>query len=107
MPKFLILRFSAIGDIVLTTPVVRCLKQQVKDAEVHYVTKLTYADVIENNPFIDKRFYLEDSLSSLAEELKREHYDYIVDLHKNLRSFRLKTMLGVKSYSFPKLNFEK
>ncbi len=37
--KFLIIRFSSIGDIVLTTPVVRCLKQQVAGAEVHYLTK--------------------------------------------------------------------
>ena len=107
MPKFLIVRFSAIGDIVLTTPVIRCLKQQVKGAEVHYATKLSYAAVIENNPFIDKRFYLEDSLSSLADELKRENYDYIIDLHKNLRTIRLRRILGVKSYSFPKWNFQK
>ena len=107
MPKFLILRFSSIGDIVLTTPVVRCLKQQVKDAEVHYCTKQGFASVIEHNPWIDKRFYLGDNLSDLVQALKKEKYDAVVDLHHNLRTFRIKSSLGVKSYSFDKLNFEK
>ena len=107
MPKFLILRFSSIGDIVLTSPVVRCLKQQVKDAEVHYATKKNFAPIIEHNPFIDKKFYLEDDLNTLVIELKKEKYDYIIDLHNNLRTFKIKARLGVKSFSFNKLNFEK
>ncbi|HEY0111065.1 MAG TPA: glycosyl transferase, partial [Fibrella sp.] len=49
--KFLILRFSSIGDIVLTTPVVRCLKQQIPDAEVHYATKRAFAALLEDNPY--------------------------------------------------------
>src|SRR6185436_19626795 len=107
MPKFLIVRFSSIGDIVLTSPVIRCLKQQVKDAEVHYATKKNFAPVIEHNPFIDKKFYLEGDLGSLIKELKQEKYDYIIDLHNNLRTLQIKIQLGVKSYSFDKLNFEK
>jgi ADP-heptose:LPS heptosyltransferase len=52
--KFLIIRFSSIGDIVLTTPVVRCLKQQVPGAEVHYLTKENYRGLVSNNPYVDK-----------------------------------------------------
>ncbi len=55
--KFLIIRFSSIGDIVLTTPVVRCLKQQLPDAEVHYLTKASFLPVIEANPYIDQTIY--------------------------------------------------
>jgi ADP-heptose:LPS heptosyltransferase len=105
--KFLILRFSSIGDIVLTSPAVRCLKQQVPGAEVHYATKRNFAPVIDHNPFIDKRFYLDDDLNTLIRDLKKENYDYIIDLHNNLRTLRIKAALGVKSYSFDKLNFEK
>jgi ADP-heptose:LPS heptosyltransferase len=107
MSKFLILRFSSIGDIVLTSPVVRCLKQQVPGAEVHYATKKNFAAVIENNPFIDKKFYLEGDLSDLIKQLKEEKYDYILDLHNNLRTFQIKSKLGARSYSFDKLNFQK
>jgi heptosyltransferase-2 len=107
MTKFLIIRFSSIGDIVLTTPVVRCLKQQYPDAEVHYVTKKSYKTLLENNPYIDKVFTLEKSLNDLVKQLKSEDYDYVIDLHNNLRTSIIKLRLGVKSFSFEKLNFQK
>lgn len=107
MTKFLILRFSSIGDIILTTPVVRCLKKQYPDAEVHFVTKKSYKTLVENNPYIDKYFLLEDSLNDLIKQLKLEQYDYVIDLHNNLRTRIIKLRLGVKSYSFDKINFQK
>ncbi|MFN3405759.1 MAG: glycosyltransferase family 9 protein [Cytophagaceae bacterium] len=107
MPKVLIIRFSSIGDIVLTSPVVRNLKQQKADFEVHFLTKKIYASLIEHNPYVDKAFYLEDNLKDVITELKEEQYDYIIDLHKNLRSLKVKTALKAKSYSFNKLNIEK
>jgi ADP-heptose:LPS heptosyltransferase len=105
--KFLIIRLSSIGDIVLTTPVVRCLKKQVPDAEIHYLTKSTYMQILSSNPHIDKVHYLEKSLQSVILELKRENFDYIIDLHHNLRSMKVKDALKVKSYSFDKLNVRK
>src|ERR1044071_2466044 len=107
MPKFLIIRFSSIGDIVLTTPVIRCLKQQVKDAEVHFVMKKNFSEVLENNPYIVKKYFLENGLSALIHDLKKEKYDYIIDLHHNQRTFIIKKRLGGKSFSFDKLNFKK
>lgn len=107
MPKFLIIRFSSIGDIVLTTPVIRCLKQQVPGAEVHFLTKRNFAAVTGHNPFIDKKIYLDGGLHELIPELKKEQYDCVIDLHNNLRTLSLKSKLGVRSYSFNKLNIEK
>ncbi|PKV66567.1 glycosyltransferase family 9 protein [Pontibacter ramchanderi] len=107
MPKILILRFSSIGDIVLTTPVVRCIKQQVPDAEVHYCTKQAFRGILEPNPYIDKVHTLGDSLSELVQQLKAENFDFVVDLHNNLRTRIIKTRLGKSSKSFDKLNFEK
>lgn len=107
MPKILILRFSSIGDIVLTTPVVRAVKQQVPNAEVHYCTKSNFRAILEANPYIDKVHCLGDSLGALVEELKKEKFDYVLDLHRNLRTSIIKFRLGVKSKSFDKLNFEK
>jgi len=105
--KALIIRFSSIGDIVLTTPVVRCLKQQRKDIEVHYLTKYSFNAVVRNNPYIDKIHYLNDSLEEAVQELKNEKYDYVIDLHNNLRTMRVKKALRVKSWSYPKLNMKK
>jgi ADP-heptose:LPS heptosyltransferase len=105
--KILILRFSSIGDIVLTTPVIRCLKTQLDEAEIHYATKPVYKSIFEENPYIDKMHYLGESLFQFIGELKKEKFDYIIDLHRNLRTQIIKTGLGVKSYSYDKLNLEK
>jgi ADP-heptose:LPS heptosyltransferase len=105
--KVLILRFSSIGDIVLTTPVIRAIKLQLPDVEVHFATKKAYANILENNPYVDKVHQLEDSLSDLVTSLKAEKFDYIVDLHNNLRTKIIKLRLNVASKSFDKLNWEK
>lgn len=105
--KVLIIRFSSIGDIVLTTPVVRCLKQQVSHVQVHYLTKAAFKTITESNPYIDKCHYLEDDWETLIETLRRERYDYIIDLHHNIRTLRVKRALKVKAWSFDKLNIQK
>lgn len=105
--KILVIRFSSIGDIVLTTPVVRNLKTQLDDPQVHYCTKEQFRSIVDPNPYIDKKHYLKDNLNDLIRELKAEKFDYIIDLHRNLRTRIIKTRLGVKSYSFDKLNWEK
>ncbi len=66
--KILILRFSSIGDIVLTTPVIRCLKTQIKEAEIHYCTRKSYAGILEGNPHVDQLMLLEDNLEDLVKK---------------------------------------
>lgn len=105
--KILILRFSSIGDIVLTSPVVRTIKTQLENVELHYATKAQFKELFEANPYIDKMHYLEASLSDLIRELKAESFDYVIDLHHNLRTFQIKGALRAQSYSFNKLNLEK
>lgn len=105
--KYLIIRFSSIGDIVLTTPVIRGLKQQVDNAEVHFVTKRKYASIVRSNPYIHKVYELNENMNDLLEELSKEQFDYIIDLHQNFRSNRIKSRLKVAAFSFEKLNFRK
>jgi len=102
--KILILRFSSIGDIVLTTPVIRALKIQLEDASIHFCTKKQYAGILSANPYLSKVHVLDNDLNKLIKELKQEHFDYVIDLHHNLRTSIIKLRLGVKSYSFNKLN---
>ena len=106
MKKVLIIRFSSIGDIVLTTPVVRCIKKQL-DCEVHFCTKESYKSIVANNPYVDKVHILKNSISELTKELQKEKFDYIIDLHKNLRTLRVKSKLKAPAYSFDKLNIQK
>lgn len=107
MKKILIIRFSSIGDIVLTTPVVRCLKKQLPDCEIHYLTKKAFEPVLQNNPYIDRIITIQKNIGEAIPALKNEGYDLIVDLHKNFRSLGVRMKLGVKSTAFPKMNFEK
>lgn len=105
--KFLFIRFSSIGDIVLTTPAVRCLKKQLPDAEIHYLVKNTFKIIPESNPYIDKVHVFDNDLSAVIEDLKKEYITYVIDLQKNLRSYRIKQKLPFVAFSFNKLNIEK
>lgn len=101
------IRFSSIGDIVLTTPVVRCLKNQLKDAEIHFLTKKQYEPVLRANPNIDKIWLYDHNFREIIPQLRSQCFDFIADLHRNYRSFVVKGMVRADSSSFPKLNFRK
>lgn len=105
--KILVIRFSSIGDIVLTTPVVRCLKKQLPDTELHFLTKNSFKAIIESNPYVDKAFFLDKDLDEVIEKLREENYDHVIDLHHNLRTLKVKRALRKPSASFNKLNIEK
>jgi len=106
--KFLIIRFSSIGDIVLTTPVIRCLRNKYPESEIHFLTKVAFKNIVAHNPYINKVHTLGDSFELMLHELAVEEYDYIIDLHHNLRTLRIKKHLkNVPSFSFNKLNVEK
>lgn len=105
--KILVIRFSSIGDIVLATPVIRCVKQQVKNATVHFLTKPRFQDVLAANPYIDKIHALSANVLDTVATLRKEKFDYVLDLHHNQRSFLFKRLLLAKSASFNKLNLEK
>jgi len=104
--KILVVRFSSIGDIVLTTPVVRMLKTQL-NTEVHFLTKAPFVSLFKNNPYVDSVFQIDKSINEVISDLKKENYDYVIDLHSNLRTQILKLKLGVSAKSFNKLNWEK
>src|ERR1700743_2752194 len=105
--KILLIRFSSMGDIIYTTPVVRCLKKQLPGAEIHFLTKPAFKYIYEGNPYVDKLLLLKETLSQTIEELKAEHYDYIIDLHNNLRTTIIKARLRIKSSTFKKQRLRK
>lgn len=105
--KILVIRFSSIGDIVLTTPVLRCIKTQIPGAEIHFVTKRKFKSVTLHNPHINTFHYLNEEIVELAPELKALHFDFVVDLQNNHKSRKLRGMLKVKSSVVNKLNIRK
>ena len=107
MAKYLIIRFSSIGDIVLTSPIIRCLKKQNEFNQIHFITKENFKSTLSENPYLDKIYTIKSSVNEVIDQLKEENYDYIIDLHKNVRSAALKLKLKRPSYSYHKLNFKK
>lgn len=105
--KVLIIRFSSIGDIVWTTPVIRSIKKQMSDVELHFCTKMQYKFMVEANPYIDKLHYLEESLGALIKDLQKEKFDFIVDLHRNIRTTMIKLRLRTKSKAYDKLRIKR
>ncbi len=105
--KVLIIRFSSIGDIVLTTPVIRCLHQQ-KKARVDVLIKAQFKGLLSPNPYVQQVFsWVDEKADVLIRQLKDQKYDYVIDLHNNLRSLRIKKALSCPSKSFFKANFAK
>lgn len=105
--KILVIRFSSIGDIVLTTPVIRCLKEQLPGVEIHYLTKKQFVPILASNPHIDHLHYITGKISEVIPELRKQKFDHIVDLHRNFRSVGVRLKLLRPSSSFPKLNLRK
>ena len=106
--KFLMIRFSSIGDIVLTTPAIRCLRKQFPDSVIHFITKKEFSGILQTNPYLDKILLLKEDLNETIEEIKAENYDCIIDLQHNLRSLKIKHGLKMAAfYPFNKLNIQK
>src|ERR1700749_4035915 len=100
--KILVIRFSSMGDIIYTTPVVRCLKKQLASAEIHFLTKPAFKYIYDNNPYVDKLLLLKPELSDTIKEIKAEGYDLIIDLHNNLRTAIIKLKTGIRSSTYKK-----
>ena len=96
-PKILVIRLSAMGDIVLTTPVIRALNQQLK-AKIDFLTKPQYVSLLESNTYINRIFSLNDKVDFL----QKNKYDYVVDLQNNLRSWKIRSKIQTKSFVFNK-----
>lgn len=105
--RLLFIRFSSIGDIVLTTPAVRCAKNQIPGVEIHFLTKLSMKDLVIGNPNIDHFHFLDDNIDQTIAALKEIPFDYIIDLHHNIRTWKIKKALGVPAFSYKKLSIQK
>ncbi len=105
--KILVIRFSSMGDIIYTTPIIRCLKRQLPDTEIHFLTKPAFRYIYDGNPYLDKLLLLKPSLTDTISEIKAEQYDYLIDLHNNLRTSIIKFRTGIRSSTYDKQRVRK
>jgi lipopolysaccharide heptosyltransferase II len=110
--KILIIRLSSLGDIILTTPLLKLAAELFPDAEIDYLTKKAFAGILENNPNISKIIQADDeidfsSLRELKKKLRLNSYDLVLDAHNSLRSFYLRQFLAGHKLIFRKYSFRK
>jgi ADP-heptose:LPS heptosyltransferase len=105
--KILVIRFSAMGDVILTSPVIRCIKQTYPDCVLHFVVKAKFAETVNDNPYIDRIHTFENHPREILAQLKAENFDFVADLQRNRKSSWLRRKLHAVSGTFPKLNFRK
>lgn len=93
--KILILRLSSIGDIILTSPLVRAVREKFPNAQIDFLIKKEFADVMRYNPNINNLICFDkkekNALKNLKQQIRNEKYDWCIDIHKNLRTRLLKS----------------
>ena len=111
MNKILIIRFSSMGDIILTTPLIRAVRRKYPKAQIDFVVKDQFAALVQGNPHLTKVYIFskeKDNLKSIKEDIIEEEYDWIIDIHKNFRSLYLRTRSGaVNITDYPKYLFKR
>ncbi|PIQ10102.1 MAG: hypothetical protein COW71_03925 [Ignavibacteriales bacterium CG18_big_fil_WC_8_21_14_2_50_31_20] len=107
--KILIIRFSSLGDVLLTTPLLRILKNKYPKTEIDYLVKTSFSDAVKLNPNIKNvvSWQTEEEFHLAIIKLKNAKYDYVIDLQNNFRSKKIVSKLGKNSFCFKKPNIKK
>jgi heptosyltransferase-2 len=103
-PNILAVRFSSIGDILLTTPLLRAIRRRHRDARLTVVTKEAFAPLLSHNPHLDRIIPVGPgrSLRSVAREVRAGSFTHRLDLHGSLRSRALRALAPGHWTSYPK-----
>ncbi len=101
-PKILIIRLSSIGDVLLTTSFIRQVRTTYPNAQIDFVVKKAYIDLVRYNPHLNNIFTIEQDMGTKAlmqfsKLFKKNRYQYVFDLHNNIRSRLLTSHLNTKS----------
>jgi len=106
--KILVVRFSSLGDVLLTTPIIRALKNKYNEAQIHVIVKKEFADVFAGNNNLSRvLLYEKESDSEIKTVLTNEKYDLVVDLQNNWRSRKLLKGVSTNIIRFKKPTFAK
>lgn len=88
--KALIIRLSSVGDILLSTPLLRILRQRYPECRIDYLVKREFGEIIRHNPHLSSVIELEpgsfEVLRSMRRSLRSTRYDLLIDIHGGLRS---------------------
>ncbi|MCX7832946.1 MAG: glycosyltransferase family 9 protein [Ignavibacteria bacterium] len=105
--RILVIRLSSFGDIVLTFPFLKQLKQKFPNSKIYFLTKSVYGNLVELSHEVDRIILYDNNFFEIKNLIKKENFDYIFDLQKNYRSIALTFKLKGKKIRYKKENFKK
>lgn len=107
--SILVVRFGALGDVVLATPLLRAMAVTLPGAAVTFVTKAAWAPLLAGHPHVARVESLRsgESVRSLAARLRRQRWDHRLDLHGSVRSRTLRALVGGRWRGVPKPRFRR
>jgi heptosyltransferase-2 len=106
--RIIIIRLSSLGDILLTTPLIRSIKKQYENIKIDFLLREEYKDTLSYNPYINKLyFYQRNDNSKVFESLSSSKYDLCIDLQNNLRSAKVVSLLNCSNVKFQKHTIDK
>lgn len=92
-------RLSSIGDIILTTPLLRSLRTSYPEAHIAFLIKKPFAELLSTSSYIDELITFDKKegfagLKKIKQYLRRQHFDLYLDIHNNWRSRYLRVGLN-------------
>ncbi|MBI2419704.1 MAG: glycosyltransferase family 9 protein [Ignavibacteriales bacterium] len=108
--RILIIRLSSLGDILLTTPMIRGLRHKYISAVIDFCIREEYRDIIDCNPHINSilSYTKDDSgVDILKKKIEQGNYDLIIDLQNNMRTATLLRGIKTKILYFNKKSLQK
>ncbi len=108
-PDVLVVRFSAIGDILLITPLLRAIRTQYPGARIAVLTKEQYAPLLSHNPHVSEVLGIapDEGIRAIAQRIRGVRYTHLLDLHGNLRSLALRRLAPGPWRSYAKRRVER
>jgi heptosyltransferase-2 len=93
-PDVLVVRFSAIGDILLITPLLRAIRARYPGARIAVLTKEQYVPLLSHNPHLSEVLSVApaEGIRAIARRIRGVRYTHLLDLHGNLRSRALRRL---------------
>ncbi|MBS1518486.1 MAG: glycosyltransferase family 9 protein [Bacteroidetes bacterium] len=105
--KILVVRLSSLGDIILSFPLLNILKKKFPKSEIHFLTGKKFHEIVRLNKNADKVIELNDEIRITRNEIGKNNYDLILDIHKNFRSIYLTAFNGREVRRYQKGNLKK
>ncbi|MHB1844379.1 MAG: glycosyltransferase family 9 protein [Deltaproteobacteria bacterium] len=94
--RLLLIRLTAMGDVLLATPLLRALRVAYPGASIDWLAHEAFVPLLQSNPHLTQAIALPRGRRELVDRLRARRYDLVIDLQNKLETFRLRRSLGAR-----------